>query len=96
MSNFPGRRFTDVFPHVRNNYSISRLAGLPRAALSINWILQLNTIKKTVVDASLEEGSTRIILRKRSSSVDSQKRFGHVLHVRNFDVSVYFPPSFKL
>jgi hypothetical protein len=46
MSSFPGRRFSGIFAHVCNTYSIPRIAELPRVALSMNWILQSNTIKR--------------------------------------------------
>jgi len=96
MSRSPGCRVSVVFLHVRNTYSIPRIAELPRVALSINWILQSSTIRWTVIDTRLEEGSTNIILRKRSLSDKSQHWSGHLLHMRGRICQSIFRLNFKL
>ena len=61
MSGLPGRMVRRVFLPDRIAYSIPRIEELPRVALSMNWMLQIEHNQNAVVETRLE-GGTNIIL----------------------------------
>jgi hypothetical protein len=81
MSSFPGHGVRRVFLFGRIAYSIPRIEELPRVALSMNWMLQIEHNRNAIVETRLE-GGTNTVLENLCSSAKGQNRFEHLLHIR--------------
>jgi hypothetical protein len=61
MSSFPGHGVRRVFLFGRIAYSIPRIEELPRVALSMNWMLQIEHNRNAIVETRLEGGTNTVL-----------------------------------